>query len=313
MRYPEIEPYDHGLLDAGDGHRVYWEVCGNPAGKPAVVVHGGPGTGCRAGMRRFFDPARYRVVLFDQRGCGRSTPHAGDTAEALTANTAGHLMQDMELLRTTLEVEKWLVFGGSWGSVLGLSYVVRHPDRVSELVLAGLATDRRAEMELLTRDLGGMFPEAYAQFRAGVPDSEDDVVSAYYRLLLDPDPTVHEEAARRWCAWEDAMVPGVPVPGLFDDPRARLCFARLVTHYFSHGCFLEDGAILRDAAKLAGIPAMLAQGLLDLSSLSGTPWLLERALPDAELVLVGGAGHTTSVPAMEDVLIGATDRFALRG
>ncbi|GAA3570386.1 prolyl aminopeptidase [Amycolatopsis ultiminotia] len=315
MRYPEIEPYEHGVLDVGDGHRVYWEACGNPGGKPAVVVHGGPGSGCSTGMRRFFDPQRYRIVLFDQRGSGRSTPHAGDTVEALSANTAGHLLGDLELLRTTLEIEKWLVFGGSWGCVLGLTYAVRHPGRVSEVVMSGLATDRRAEISLLTGELGGLFPDAYAQFSEGVPEDErdGDLAAAYHRLLIDPDPAVHEEAARRWCEWETAMQPGVPPSPRFAEPRFRLGFARLVTHYFSNGCFLEDGAILCDAGRLAGIPVVLAQGLLDLSSLAGTPWLLERALPDAELVLVGGAGHTSSAPAMEDVLIGATDRFALRG
>ncbi|MBB4683671.1 prolyl aminopeptidase [Amycolatopsis jiangsuensis] len=312
MRYPELEPYDHGLLDVGDGHRVYWETCGNPDGKPAVVLHGGPGTGCSTAMRRFFDPERYRIVLFDQRGSGRSTPHAGDTVEALTANTAEHLLADLELLRTTLGIEKWLVFGGSWGCALGLTYAVRHPGRVSEVVMMGLATDRRAEISLLTRDLGGMLPDAFARFREGVPEAErdGDLAAAYHRLLLDPDPAVHEEAARRWCAWEDAMLPGVPPSPLLAQPRPRLAFARLVTHYFAHNCFLEDGAILRQAGRLAGIPVVLAQGMLDLSSLAGTPWLLQQALPDAELVLVGGAGHTTAAPAMEDVLIGATDRFA---
>jgi proline iminopeptidase len=310
--YPEIEPYDHGNLDVGDGHSVYWEVCGNPAGKPALVVHGGPGSGCSTGLRRYFDPDRYRVVLFDQRGCGRSTPHAGEPVTDLSANTAGHLLADMELLRTTLGIERWLLFGGSWGSVLSLTYAVRHPERVTELVLMGLATDRHLEIGLLTRGLGGMFPAAFARFRDLVPESErdGDLAAAYHRLLMDPDPAVHHRAARAWCDWEEAMLPGVPPSPRFDDPAYRLAFARLVTHYFSNGCFLEDGAVLRDAAKLAGIPAVLAQGQLDLSSLTGTPWLLERAYPDAELVLVGGTGHTTSTEAMQNVLVGATDRFA---
>ncbi|ATY12135.1 prolyl aminopeptidase [Amycolatopsis sp. AA4] len=312
MRYPEIEPYDSGLLDVGEGHRVYWETCGNPDGKPVAVLHGGPGTGCSEGMRQFFDPERYRIVLLDQRGSGRSTPHAGDTVDALNANTAAHLISDFELLREKLGIERWQLFGGSWGCVLGLAYAEQHPERVTEIVMMGLATDRQSEIDLLTGGLGEMFPEAYARFREGVPESErdGDLAAAYYRLLTDPDPAVHEAAAKRWCDWESAMQPGVPPSPKFDDPRFRLCFARLVTHYFSQGCFREDGAILRDAAKLAGIPTVLVQGILDLSSLTGTPWLLERAIPHAELILVSGAGHTTAVPSMETALIAATDKFA---
>ncbi|MGW7539306.1 prolyl aminopeptidase [Amycolatopsis sp. NPDC054798] len=314
MRYPEIEPYDSGLLDVGDGHRVYWETCGNPDGKPVAVLHGGPGTGCSEGMRQFFDPERYRIVLMDQRGCGRSTPHAGDSVEALSANTAKHLIADLELLRETLGIERWQLFGGSWGCVLGLAYAERHPERVTEIVMMGLATDRQLEIDQLTAGLGGMFPEAFARFRDGVPENErdGDLAAAYHRLLADPDPAVHEAAAQGWCDWEAAMVPGVPPSPKFEDPRFRLAFARLVTHYFSNGCFLEDGAILRDADRLAGIPVVLVQGVLDLSNLVGTPWLLERAIPDAELILVGGAGHTTAVPSMEEALISATDRFATR-
>ncbi|MFD2474700.1 prolyl aminopeptidase [Amycolatopsis silviterrae] len=311
MRYPEIEPYDSGLLDVGDGHRVYWETCGNPDGKPVLVLHGGPGSGCSEGMRRFFDPARYRVVLVDQRGCGRSTPHAGDTVDALAANTAAHLMADFELLREMLGISRWMLFGGSWGCVLGLAYAERYPERVSEIVMMGLATDRQVEIDLLTGGLGGMFPEAFARFRDGVPEGEGDLAAAYCRLLVDPDPAVHEAAARGWCAWEEAMLPGVPPSPRFAEPRFRLGFARLVTHYFSRGCFLEDGGILRDARRLAGIPVVLVQGVLDLGNLVGTPWLLERAIPGAELVLVGGAGHTTAVSSMEDALVAATDRFAL--
>ncbi|WP_370937267.1 prolyl aminopeptidase [Amycolatopsis sp. cg13] len=314
MRYPEIEPYDSGLLDVGDGHQVYWETCGNPDGKPVAVLHGGPGTGCSEGMRQFFDPSRYRIVLMDQRGCGRSTPHAGDTVDALKANTASHLIADLELLREKLGIERWQLFGGSWGCVLGLAYAERHPDRVTEIVMMGLATDRQLEIDLLTGGLAGMFPEAYARFRDGVPETErdGDLAAAYYRLLTNPDPAVHEPAAQRWSDWESAMLPGVPPSPKFEDPRFNLAFTRLVTHYFSQGCFLEDGGILRNAGKLAGIPTVLVQGILDLSSLVGTPWLLERAIPDAELILVGGAGHTTAVPDMENALIKATDKFATR-
>ncbi|KDN19503.1 prolyl aminopeptidase [Amycolatopsis rifamycinica] len=315
MVYPEIEPYEHGMLDVGDGHEIYWETCGNPAGKPALVVHGGPGSGCSANLRRFFDPARYRIVLADQRGCGRSTPHAGAPVADLSANTTDHLIADFELLRTRLGIGKWLLFGGSWGSVLSLTYALRHPGRVGEIVLMGLATDRFIEVEMLIRGLGAYFPEDFARFREGVPESErdGDLSAAYHRLLMDPDPAVHHRAAKDWCAWEDAMLPGVPPHDVFEDPAYRLCFARLVTHYFSNRAFLPDGEILRRAGELAGIPAVLVQGVLDTNNLVGTPWLLHHAWPGSELVLLDDVGHTVSAASMQDVLIGATDRFALRG
>ncbi|MFE0020758.1 prolyl aminopeptidase [Amycolatopsis sp. NPDC059021] len=310
--YPGIEPYEHGMLDVGDGHSLHWEVCGNPAGKPAVVLHGGPGTGCFPGLRRYFDPARYRVVLFDQRGCGRSTPHASAPDADLSTNTTGHLLRDMELLRTHLGIERWLVFGGSWGCNLGLVYAERHPDRVSELVLMGLATGRQCEVDLLTRGLGAMFPAAFAEFCAGVPEDErdGDLSAAYHRLLMDPDPAVHHEAARRWCAWEDAILPDLPPDDRFSDPVYRLAFARLVTHYFSNGSWIEDGVVLREAGKLAAIPGVLVAGVLDLGNLAGTPWELNRAWPGSELVMVGGSGHTVSTEGMREALVGATDRFA---
>ncbi|MEU0790235.1 prolyl aminopeptidase [Amycolatopsis sp. NPDC005961] len=310
--YPEIDPCDHGLLDVGDGHEIYWETCGNPDGKPALVVHGGPGTGCSTNLRRYFDPAKYRVVLVDQRGCGRSTPHAGAPVADLSANTTDHLVADFELLRTRLGIGKWLLFGGSWGSVLSLTYALRHPERVSEMVLMGLATDRFIEIEMLIRGLGAYFPEAFEKFRQGVPESErdGDLSAAYHRLLMDPDPAVHHQAADDWCAWEDAMLPGVPAYKSFEDPAYRLCFARLVTHYFSNRAFLPDGEILRSLGKLAGIPAVLAQGVLDTSNMVGTPWLMHHAWPGSELVLLENIGHSTQDAPMQDVLVGATDRFA---
>ncbi|SFW81780.1 prolyl aminopeptidase [Amycolatopsis australiensis] len=314
MLYPEIEPYEHGLLDVGDGHRIYWETCGNPDGKPALVVHGGPGTGCSTNLRRYFDPDRYRVVLVDQRGCGRSTPHAGAPVADLSANTTDHLVADFQLLRTRLGIEKWLLFGGSWGCVLGLTYALRHTERVSEMVLMGLATDRFLEIEMLIRGLGAYFPDAFGKFRAGVPEGErdGDLSAAYHRLLMDPDPAVHRKAADGWCAWEDAMLPGVPPHKTFEDPAYRLCFARLVTHYFSNRAFLPDGEILRNLGKLGGIPAVLAQGVLDTSNIVGTPWLLHHAWPGSELVMLDDIGHSTQDAPMQDVLVGATDRFARR-
>ncbi|MGH3659933.1 MAG: alpha/beta fold hydrolase, partial [Micromonosporaceae bacterium] len=196
--FPEIEPYDHGLLDVGDGHRVYWETRGNPDGKPALVLHGGPGSGCTPGWGRYFDPAAYRVVLFDQRGCGRSTPWAGDPAVDLSTNTTHHLLADIERLRRHLGVERWLLFGGSWGSTLGLAYAEKHPERVSAIVLFSIATTTRRDVEWITRDMGRIFPEEWARFRDGVPAAErdGDLVSAYYRLLNHLDPAVREQAAR---------------------------------------------------------------------------------------------------------------------
>lgn len=258
MLYPEIEPYDHGLLDVGDGHRVYFEQCGNSAGKPALVLHGGPGSGCSVGSRRPFDPKRYRVVLMDQRGSGRSTPHAGDDPAALAANTTEHLLADIERLRRHLGIERFLVFGGSWGTTLALAYAERHPERVSEMVLASVATTTRAEVEWITRGVGAFFPEAFDRFRSGVPEAERDgpMVEAYHRLLMSPDEAVRTRAAKDWCDWEMAIIAvtaGHKPSSRYADPRFRLCFARVVTHYWRHAAWLEDGSLLRDAGRLAGM------------------------------------------------------------
>jgi proline iminopeptidase len=312
-RYPEIEPYDSGMLDVGDGNAVYWEVCGNPDGKPAVVLHGGPGSGCTPGARRSFDPAAYRIILFDQRNCGRSTPHASDPDTDLAANTTGHLVADLESLRRHLSIERWLVFGGSWGAVLGLVYAQCHPRRVSELVLVSVPTGRRSETDLLTRGLGRLFPEAWARFRDGVPEAErdGDLAAAYHRLLEHPDPLVREKAARDWCDWEDAIVPTAPPSPRFESPEFRMAFARLVTHYWSHGSWLEEGIVLREAGLLAGIPGLIVQGALDLGNLLGTPWDLAHAWPGSELVLFNDAGHDGN-DGMNDALVAATDSFAAR-
>lgn len=313
--YPETEPYDQGMLDVGDGNRVYWEVCGNPDGKPAVAVHGGPGSGCGPFWRRYFNPDVYRVVLFDQRGCERSTPHASDPETDLATNTTHHLIADMELIRQHLGIDRWLVFGGSWGSTLGLAYAERHPSRVSELVLFLVALTQPRDVEWVTRDVGRYFPADWARFRDGVPPEERDgnLAAAYARLLNSPDATVREKAARDWCEWEDALVqlgPERQHDSRYDDPVFRMAFARLVTHYFSNHGFLEDGALLRGASKLAGIPGVLAHGRLDLGSPLDSAWLLSRAWPDAELFVVDDAGHSVGNPGMADVLVAATDKFA---
>jgi proline iminopeptidase len=314
-RYPEIEPHEQGMLDVGDRHLVYWEVCGNPAGKPAVVVHGGPGSGCTPGWRRLFDPAAYRVVLFDQRGCGRSTPSAGDPDTDLSTNTTSHLIADMELLRRHHGIERWLLLGGSWGSTLGLAYAERHPERVSEIVLAAITSGRRKEIDWITQDVGRIFPEQWARFRDGVPPAQRGgrLVEAYARLVNDPDPAVRERAARDWCDWEDAHVslaPGHQPSPRYEDPAFRMTFVRLVTHYWSHDCFLEDGIVLREAGRLAGIPGVLVHGRYDVSGPLDTAWELNRAWPDSELIVVDDAGHSGG--SMAGPLVAATDRFASR-
>lgn len=315
-RYPEIAPYDHGMLDVGDGHLVYWEACGNPDGKPAVVLHGGPGSGCTPGWRRYFDDA-YRVVLFDQRGCGRSTPHASDPEVDLATNTTHHLCADIERLRRHLGIDRWLVFGGSWGSTLGLAYAESQPERVSELVLFSVVTTTHREVEWITRDMGRIFPAQWARFRDGVPvaDRDGSLVDAYSRLLHDPDQVVREKAAKDWCDWEDthiAVLAGHRPDPRYDDPAFRMAFARLVTHYWRHGAWLDDGILLREATKLTGIPGVLVHGRLDISSPPDIAWHLARAWPDSMLQLVDDAGHGSSQPGISEALVTATDRFAGR-
>jgi proline iminopeptidase len=315
--HPRVEPYDSGRLAVGDGNLVYWEVCGNPDGKPAVVLHGGPGSGCTPGWRRYFDPSAYRVVLLDQRGCGRSTPDAADFATDLAVNTTHHLIADLELLREHLGIERWLVFGGSWGTTLGLAYAERHPERVSELVLFSVTNTTRREVEWVTRDVGRLFPEQWHRFRAGVPESERNgsLVAAYARLLTSPDPAVREQAARDWCAWEDSHVaidPDHRPDPRYDDPVFRMRFARLVTHYWSHAAWLDEGVLLREAGKLAGIPGVLIHGRLDVSGPPDIAWELAQAWPDAELVLIDRAGHGSGHPGMAESVLAAVDRFAYR-
>jgi proline iminopeptidase len=315
--YPALEPYDHGRLDVGDGHRVYWETCGRPDGKPVVVLHGGPGSGCTPGWRRYFDPAAYRIVLFDQRGCGRSTPLADDPAVELATNTTHHLLADIERLRGHLGIERWMVFGASWGSTLGLAYAEKHPERVSELILFSVVTSTAREVEWVTRDMGRIFPEQWSRFRDGVPlaDRDGSLVEAYSRLLSDPDPAVRSRAACDWCDWEDTHVsldPNHRPDPRYDDPTFRMVFARLVTHYWRHAAWLEDGILLSQADRLAGIPGLLVNGRLDVSGPPDIAWQLARSWPEAELVLLEEAGHGTG-PGLAETLVAATDRFAGTG
>ncbi len=314
-RYPEIEPYDHGTLDVGDGHAVYWEISGNPAGKAAVVLHGGPGSGTSPGQRRFFAPEAYRIVLFDQRGCGRSTPHASEPAVDLRANTTQHLHRDIEQLRAHLGIEEWLVFGGSWGSTLALAYAEAHPDHVSELLLWGVTTGRHSEADWIFR--GGMsplFPQQWDRLVSAFPGAETDVIETYHRVLHDADPEVCRRAAYEWCMWESATPDWPPATGLaehFADERFALAFARLVIHYVRHDLFLEDGRLLADAHLLADIPGTMVHGRWDLGAPLGNAWALKQAWPRGELLVIDNAGHSAT-PASVDAIVTATDRYAAR-
>jgi proline iminopeptidase len=312
--YALVEPYESGMLDVGDGNRVYWEACGNPDGLPAVALHGGPGSGCVPGMRQFFDPQKYRVILFDQRGCGRSTPHDGD----LATNTTDHLIADIELLRAHLGIDRWVVAGWSWGTTLALAYAEDHPDRIVALVLTAVTTTTASEVRWITRDVRRLFPDEWARFRAGVPEADRDgsVVDAYARLLGDADPAVREKAAVDWCEWEDSHVNLGPEPRrrLVDaDPAFRMCFARLVTHYWRHAAWRAEGELLTNVAKIAHVPAALIHGRLDVSSPPDIAWQLAQNWPAAKLHIVPGMGHQSG-GAMGTLGIDALERFAwLRG
>ncbi len=308
--YPEIEPYASGHLDVGDGHSVYWERVGTPGAKPAVFLHGGPGGGLMPSQRRAFDPARYDVLLFDQRGCGRSTPFA-----SLEANTTWHLVADIERLRQMMGAEQWLVFGGSWGSTLALAYAQAHPERVSELVLRGIFTLRRSELLWYYQHGASLlFPDKWERFIAPIPQAErGDLMAAYRRRLAGEDAAARLAAAKAWSQWEGETITLLPEPevsnAFYADDYA-LAFARIENHYFVHGGWLEEGQLLRDAGRLRDIPAVIVQGRYDIACPATTAWELHRAWPEAEFVMVEGAGHSFSQPGILHHLVMATDRFA---
>ena len=308
------EPFGHGMLDVGDGHRLYWEMAGKPAGKPALILHGGPGSGSSARIRAMFDPERYLIVQFDQRQCGRSTPHASDPVVDFSTNTTAHLIADIERLRAHIGVDRWLTCGASWGTTLALAYAQAHPTSVSEMILASVVTTTHADVAWVTRTMGRVFPQQWEQFRDGVAaaDRNDNLAAAYARLLQDPDPTVHEPAAAAWCAWENTHIGTYPAhrpDPRYRDPRFRLCFARLVTHYWSNAAFIDNGALFRDAHRLAGILVLMVHGQLDISGPLDVPTKLAKVLPDAELIVIGNEGHSGGT-SMLDVIVAATDRLA---
>jgi proline iminopeptidase len=314
VRYRDTEPFDTGVLEAGSGHRVYWERAGSPDGKPAVVLHGGPGSGAAPWWRGYFDPGRYSVLLFDQRGCGRSRPLASEPGADLSAVTTQHLIGDIEALRELHGVDRWLVFGGSWGSTLALAYAVEHPARVSELVLWGVTTTTRHEVDWLTWGMGEIYPEAFAELLALVPGLEPggNLPAAYNRLLMSPDAGLRDRAARSWCAWEErlATLHGPPRPApRYADPAFGLGFARLVTHFFGHHAFLPPDGISGRAGRITGVPAVFVRGRLDIASPLGVAWRLAQQLPLATLPVVEDEDHA-GAGATDGLLVQATNRFA---
>jgi proline iminopeptidase len=290
------EPFDHGRLDVGDGHRLYWECFGNPDGHPAVYLHGGPGAGCTRGNRRFFDPAVYKIILFDQRGCGRSLPLVRNE-EDLAVNTTQHLIRDLETLREHLRIDRWTLLGGSWGTTLGLAYTQMFPHRVSAAVFACATTTSRREVDWITHGMRRFFPEEWERFASWFDHDRyprESLVDIYARLLFDQDEAVRERAAREWCAWEDAHVslaPGHTPNRRFEDPAFRLLLARFVTHYWRHAAFLSDDQLLSNASVLEGIPGILIHGRYDISSPLETAWEMHRAWRGSELRIIQNSGH----------------------
>ncbi len=308
--YPEIEPYDSGFLDTGDGHQVYWERAGTRGAKPAVFLHGGPGGGFSPSHRRLFDPALYDVMLFDQRGCGRSKPNA-----SLDNNTTWHLVADIEKLRGMMGVDNWLVFGGSWGSTLALAYAETHPERVSELVVRGIYTLTKAELSWYYQfGVSEMFPDKWERFLAPIPESErHDMMGAYRKRLTGTDRETQVEAALAWSTWEGQTITLLPEPETsdkFGEVDFAIAFARIENHFFVHGGWMDEGQLLRDAHKLADIPGTIVHGRYDMPCPAKYAWMLHKAWPRADFRLIEGAGHAYSEPGILDALIEATDRYA---
>lgn len=309
--YPELDPYDNGTLKVDGHHTLYYEQCGNPDGKPVVVLHGGPGGGCSAKMRRFHDPEKYRIVLFDQRGSGRSTPHA-----SLEDNTTWHLVDDIEKLRHALDIESWQVFGGSWGSTLALAYAQSNPGQVTELVLRGIFMLRRWELEWFYQEgASRLFPDAWQHYVKAIPPVErHDLIAAFHRRLTSDDEAVRLAAARAWSVWEGATsflrVDEDFVSG-HEDAKFALAFARIENHYFVNGGFFEvEDQLLRDAERIADIPGVIVHGRYDVVCPLQNAWDLNEVWPKAELVITPTSGHSAFEAENVDALVQATDGFA---
>ena len=308
--YPEIEPRGTGHLEVGDGHRLYWELSGNPDGKPVVFLHGGPGGGSSPAHRRQFDPARYNILVFDQRGAGKSTPYA-----SLEANTTWHLVEDIETLRAHFGVDQWMVFGGSWGSTLALAYAETHPERVTELVLRGVFLFDPHEVDWLYKKGGAssLYPEAWDDFVAPIAERErDDLVAAYQRVLTGDDEAAKLVAAKAWSKWEAVTVtllPSAETEEHFTDPAVAIAVARIENHYMANHGWLEEGQLLRGAVKLRAIPGVIVQGRHDCCTPPRAAWALKQAWPEVELNIVPDGGHLFSEPGVLDGLVRATDRL----
>ena len=308
--YPPIQPYNSFSLPVSDLHTLHVEECGNAAGIPVVFLHGGPGAGCTENHRRYFDPQRYRIVLFDQRGCGRSTPHA-----SLEQNTTQDLVADIERIREHLRIDKWLVFGGSWGSTLGLAYAETHPERVSGLVLRGIYLCRPRDIHWFYQDgASAIFPDYWRDYLAPIPEAErDDLLHAFHRLLTGEDELRRMAAAKAWSLWEGrtaTLLPDSATTDFFGDPHVALSLARIENHYFVNHAFLEPDQLCRDAGRLADIPGIIVHGRYDMVCPIEQAFALTEAWPEARLTIIPDAGHAASEPGIVDALVRATDQFA---
>lgn len=322
--YPEIEPYQHEMLAVGDGHELYVEQCGNPEGLPVVFVHGGPGGGCAMASRQFFDPQRYRIVLLDQRGCGRSTPHAAETTAALEHNTTWDLVADLERVREHLGIDQWLVFGGSWGSTLALAYALKHRERVAGLILRGIFTLRASELEWYYE--GGaraLYPDEWERYVQVANTCDPDLepagpgqfIERYHHLLMNEDPAIHLPAGQAWTRWEAAtsqLLPNAEHIETTSAARHAVAFARIENHFFFNKGWMDDGELIAGAreGKLGGIPTFIVQGRYDCVCPAITAWDLHRAESASHLVMINFAGHSAFQPGIRDALIAATDAWA---
>lgn len=313
--YPECEPYETGMLDVGDNQTLYFEVSGNPGGKPAVYLHGGPGGASSPDQRRVFDPAKYRIVLFDQRGCGRSTPHASEPDVDLSINTTWTLVADLEKLREHLGIERWLVCGGSWGSTLALAYAETHPEKVTELVVRGIFTLRPVELDWFYEGgAAAIYPDLWEAFLAPVPVNErGHLIEAYGELLHDPDRFVRERAGVAWATWESSTITLLQEPekiAHFSDPAFAVAFARIENHFFANKGWFTPNQLIDNAGRLADIPGVIVQGRYDMCTPAFTAWDLHKNWPEAEFQMIPDAGHAFDQPGILDAIIAATDRFA---